>query len=230
GCSSPRRPSSAASWAKCSMGGSPALARHVTFSVCIPASRQSTVAAAIRSIQAQTVTDWELLVVGQGADREVRDVVEAVHGTDPRVRYLHVEQRGSSRARTAAIRAASNEVLAMTDDDCEARPDWLAAVGQVMAAEPDVALVGGALIPPIGAPVRPARCPSLLPAEALYGRTASQGHPPAGWDWIGANFAVRRLAAAQLGDFDEHLGVGAEFPSAGDTDYKFRMERMGLKM
>jgi glycosyltransferase involved in cell wall biosynthesis len=199
------------------------------FSVCIPATRATSVGAAVRSIRAQTVEDWELLVVGQADDIEVRQAVASASKGDARVRYLHIDQAGSSRARNAGIRATSGAVLAMTDDDCEARPDWLAVLATITADEPRVALVGGALIAPPGARVRPARCPSLLPAEALYDPIATRGQPPAGWDWIGANFAVRREVAEQM-DFDEHLGVGAEFPSAGDSDYKLRMERCGLMM
>jgi glycosyltransferase involved in cell wall biosynthesis len=201
------------------------------FSVCIPATRASSLAGAIRAIQAQTVTDWELLVVGQaGVDHGVRQVVEAVAEFDGRVRYLHIDRPGSSRARNAAMRAASGEIVAMTDDDCEARPDWLAVLGRVMTDEPGVALVGGALVAPPAAPVRPARCPSFAPAEILYDPVARGRRPPAGWDWIGANFALRRHVAERLGDFDEHLGVGADFPSAGDSDYKLRLEAGGFKM
>ena len=200
------------------------------FSVVIPTTRPASLGAAIRSIQAQTVTDWELLVVGQGQDQGVRQVVEAITDRDARVRYLHLEQRGSSRARTAATRAASGEIIAMTDDDCEARPDWLAVLMQILDDEPEVAAVGGALIAPPGTGVRPGRCPELIPAEALYDPAASPGHPPAGWDWIGANVAVRSEIAERVGDWDEHLGVGGDFPAAGDMDYKMRIEAMGLKM
>jgi glycosyltransferase involved in cell wall biosynthesis len=212
------------------MDGSPALRDAVKFSVCIPATRPWTLPAAIRSIQAQTVADWELLIVGQGDDGEVRQLVEAARRSDGRIRYLHIDRRGSSRARSAALRAASGAIIAMTDDDCEARSDWLAVIAGAMADEPEVALVGGALIAPVGGPVRPARCPELMPTDVTYDPVADQGHPPAGWNWIGANFALRREVAEQLGDFDEHLGVGAEFPCAGDSDYKLRMEARGLKM
>lgn len=202
------------------------------FSICLPATRAASVGATIWSIRAQTVSDWELLVVGQGDDRAVREAVRAAGAGDPRVRYLHIERQGSSRARTVAMRVASGDIIAMTDDDCEARPDWLAVVAKAMADEPDVAVVGGALIAP--APtrpgVRPARCPSLLPAEALYDPKVSGSHPPHGWDWIGANFAIRREVAEQIGEWDEYLGVGSAFASAGDSDYKLRIAAFGFKM
>jgi glycosyltransferase involved in cell wall biosynthesis len=200
-----------------------------TFSVCLPATRPGSVGAAIRSIQAQTFSDWELIVVGQGEDRELRAAV-AASWWDDRVRYLRIARRGSSRARTAALKAARGEIVAMTDDDCEARPDWLAVMKGVLDEEPDTALVGGSMIAPARRAVWPASCPAWVPAEALYDPRASGRHAPAGWDWIGANFAIRRSAAALVGDFDACLGIGGDFPAAGDTDYKLRMEAHGLTM
>jgi glycosyltransferase involved in cell wall biosynthesis len=202
----------------------------VRFSVVIPTSRPASLGAAIRAIQAQTVADWELLVVGQGEDRGVHRVVEPIIAGDGRVRYLHIDQRGSSRARTAATRAASGEIIAMTDDDCEPRTDWLAVLARALDDEPEVAVVGGALIAPPGTGMQPARCPELIPAEALYDPRVSPRQPPVGWDWIGANFAIRHEVARRVGDWDEHLGVGSEFPAAGDMDYRFRIEALGLKM
>ena len=200
------------------------------FSVCLPATRPASVGATIRSIQTQTISDWELLVVGQGDDDQVRRAVEAARGDDARIHYLHIERAGSSRARNAAMRAARGEILAMTDDDCEARSDWLAVIDDALAADRDLALVGGALMAPPAEPIRPARCPTLIPAEALYDPIASGRKAPAGWDWLGANFALRREVAEEVGEFDEYLGVGSVFPCAGDADYKYRMEARGFRM
>jgi glycosyltransferase involved in cell wall biosynthesis len=200
-----------------------------TFSVCLPATRPASVGATIRSIQAQTFSDWELIVVGQGDDRELREAV-AASWWDDRVRYLHIARRGSSRARTAGLMAARGEIVAMTDDDCEARPDWLRVLKGILDAEPDTALVGGAMVAPPARAVWPASCPVWIPAEALYDPRARGHGPPPGWDWIGANFAIRRAAAALVGDFDARLGIGGDFPAAGDTDYKLRMEAQGLTM
>ncbi|HKV32282.1 MAG TPA: glycosyltransferase family 2 protein [Candidatus Dormibacteraeota bacterium] len=200
------------------------------FTVCLPASRPSSVGATIWSIAAQTVTDWELLVVGQGDDRAVRAAVAAAGAGDPRIRYLHLTTPGSSRARTAAIHAAQGEILAMTDDDCEARPDWLAVIETILTDDPDVALVGGSMLAPLSSPVWPASCPSFVATDALYDPARNGRTAPAGWDWVGGNFALRRHVAEMVGDFDACLGIGGDFEAAGDTDYKLRMEAMGLKM
>lgn len=199
-------------------------------SVCIAATRATTVAAAIASIRRQTWPDWELVLVGQGDDAALGAVGKAAALADERVHYVHLDRRGLSLARNAGIQAATGAIIAMTDDDCEAREDWLATIAAIFAAEPEVGLIGGALLAPAPARGGASSCPSLEPAEALYDPIAAQRHAPPGWDWIGGNFAIRRRAVERVGLFDECLGAGAVFPAGEDTDYKLRMERIGIKM
>jgi len=47
--------------------------------------------------------------------------------------------RALSRARNAAVRVADGDVIAMTDDDCEAAPDWLAVLVDRFASLPQAA-------------------------------------------------------------------------------------------
>ncbi len=116
------------------------------------------------------------------------------------------------------------------DDDCEAHADWLAVLAECFDRELDVGLIGGALIPPQPLQRGIASCPGSIPAEALYDPSTHPCEPPPGWDWIGGNFAMRRQLIEQCGLFDECLGAGSDFPAAEDTDYKLRLEKLGVKM
>ena len=200
-------------------------------SVCIPSVRPTTLRAAIASIRRQTWTDWELFVVGQGEDESVREAAAAVADDDRRVRYLHSARQGVSAARNAGFAAASGDIVALMDDDCEARPDWLAVVAECFAAMPDIALVGGALL--IGPP-RSWRDLSVaaggVPAEVVYDPSSAPPPAPAGFDFCSANLAVRRDVPDLVGPFDEFLGPGTTFPYAEDIDYKLRLEAAGVKM
>src|SRR5438477_5923444 len=91
-------------------------------SICIPTTRGDTVGAAVRAIRAQTWTDWELIVLGQGAQDELEAAVDAGAGGDPRVRYVQLQRKGLSMARNCALGVAAGSVVAFTDDDCEPRP------------------------------------------------------------------------------------------------------------
>jgi glycosyltransferase involved in cell wall biosynthesis len=199
-------------------------------SVCIGSVRSGSLRAAIESIRRQSWPDWELIVVGQGADPALRAVGEAAMAGDRRVRYLHLDRRGVSLARNVAVQAARGDIIAITDDDCEARADWLATLAQCFAAEPDVDVVGGALLAPDPERGGLAKCPSQIPAEALYDPIASGGRAPDGWDWWTANVAFRRTVLERGGPFDEYFGPGAFFRVATDTEYKLRLEAKGVRM
>jgi glycosyltransferase involved in cell wall biosynthesis len=203
----------------------------VRISVCIPATRAAGLGASIRSVAAQGFTGWDLVVLGPGdaAAEAAMRAATAEAAADPRVRYVHLPVRGLSRARNAGLHEVRGDVVAFLDDDCEAGPGWLETIAAAFAADPELGVVGGA-VTPIEPPGPLSSCPSLAPAEALYDPAATPRRPPAGWDWIGANFALRRSAAERAGDFDVHLGAGAEFPAGEDTDYKLRLEAMEVRM
>jgi GT2 family glycosyltransferase len=142
---------------------------------------------------------------------------------------VHLTERGCSRARNAGTRLSSGEVIAFLDDDCEADPAWLETIVRAFDADPALGAVGGAVIGP--AKLGPlASCPTVMPAEALYDSALTPQRPPAGWNWIGANCAFRLTAAARVGPWDEVLGPGTPFPVGEDTDYKLRLEALGVRM
>lgn len=199
------------------------------FSICLPATR-AIVTATIASIEAQTAGDWELLVVGQGDDTEVRGAVSARADAAGRIRYIHIAQRTSSAARNAALRAASGEVIAMLDDDCEAAPDWLQVIDECLAEDESVGLVGGSLVAPPRARRGPGSCPEVLPSDSLYDPVRDGRRAPDGWVWVTANAAFRRDALETVGLFDELLGPGTPFPGCEDTDFRLRFERAGVRM
>lgn len=198
-------------------------------SVCVPTVRPGTLIHTVRAILAQDYAQFELIVVGQGADEGLAALGREIATSDSRVRYVHLPDRGVSLARNAGARLARGQLIAFTDDDCEPASDWLTTLVRIFDAHPDVGLVGGRVVP--AAALGPlCMCPSLEPAERIYDPAVSLHHPPAGWDWIGANFAVRRSVLERVGGFDEYLGAGARFPSGEDTDFGFQLESARIPM
>ena len=199
-------------------------------SVCVAATRPDTVGATARSIAAQTHVDWELIVIVQGGAAAA--VAEAVEREVPRGRARVISQdgKGLSRARNVAIRMADGDVIAMTDDDCEAAPDWLSVLVDQFVAFPRVGIVGGAVVAPPAGVRGPGNCPACQPDEVMYEPAAQPGGAPPGFRWIGANFAFRRHTAELVGEFDELLGAGAHFPVAEEIDFMRRAEGLGIPM
>jgi glycosyltransferase involved in cell wall biosynthesis len=78
---------------------------------------------AIESVLAQTLQDWELIVVDDGSTDDTRDVVAAF---GPRVRYVYRENGGAAAALNAGIRLARGTYVAFLGADDRWAPEKLA--------------------------------------------------------------------------------------------------------
>jgi len=89
----------------------------MTVSVIIPAyNRAESVAAAIESARAQTITDLDILVIDDGSSDSTGAIVRAI--AEPRLRLLaHTTNRGAAAARNTGIAAAHGELIAFLDSD-----------------------------------------------------------------------------------------------------------------
>ena len=92
---------------------------------------------AIASIQAQTFADWELIVVDDGSTDSTRQVVSEIQQRDPRVRYVHQENRGGAAARNMGVRAAQGMYITFKDDDDLCHLEKLAQQYQLLSTHPE---------------------------------------------------------------------------------------------
>ncbi len=97
-------------------------------SVVMPAYRcAATIGESIRSVQAQTFSDWELLIVDDGNRDDTPAVIDGFAKADPRIRVLRLsENRGVANARNVGVRAAATEWIAFLDSDDLWLPEKLA--------------------------------------------------------------------------------------------------------
>ncbi len=97
-------------------------------SVIIPAyNAERYLTDAIKSVQSQTATDWELIVVDDGSTDTTPDIVRAVAVSDPRLRLVQRANGGLPAARNSGIRAASetSKFISFLDGDDLWEPDAL---------------------------------------------------------------------------------------------------------
>src|SRR5215472_6156108 len=112
-----------------------------TTSVVVPSYREDPeiLRRCLRSWQAEHAT--EIIVVPDLSDTEVIKLLQQAQANDPRLRVIPFAHQGKRSALGVGIRAATSEVLVLTDSDTQWLPGLLAAV-QAPFRDPKVGGVG----------------------------------------------------------------------------------------
>ena len=80
---------------------------------------------AIKSVQAQTCSDFEIIVVDDGSTDKTGDVVRELASEDKRIRYIYKENGGVSSARNTGLEHASGEYVSFLDCDDTYEPGFM---------------------------------------------------------------------------------------------------------
>ena len=99
---------------------------------------------AVKSIQAQTFTDWEMIVVNDfGSDDGSGEILRACAEKDPRIILIEPEYRlGLARSLNLGIQEAKGEYIARLDADDTSAPTRLAKQVAFLDAHPEVGVCG----------------------------------------------------------------------------------------
>lgn len=186
---------------------------HITVIMpCFNAAR--TIPGAIASIQNQSLTDWELIVVDDGSSDDSAAIVQGIN--EPRLRLFTQANQGPASARNQGLRNAAGRFIAFLDSDDAWHPGFLETM--LLALEPhhdavlaycgwqNLGIEGGR-----GKPFIPPDYEALDRTEVLLG----------GCRWPIHAVLLRRDAIEQSGGFDESL------PSSEDYDLWLRIAPQG---
>lgn len=114
-------------------------------SIIMPAYNAArTIGEAIRSVQQQSWTHWELIVVDDGSTDRTAEVVEAVH--DARIHLQRQPNAGVSAARNRGLDVARGVFVAFLDADDSYPPNSLRARAERLMARPEAAFADGAVM------------------------------------------------------------------------------------
>jgi len=123
--------------------------RSMKVSVIMPAfNAERYLEAAAASVIAQTLGDWELVIVDDGSSDGTPEIADGLARRDTRVRVLHQDNRGVSSARNAGLRASSPSApyVLFFDADDLLKPECLEVLAGTLDAHPEaVAACGFAL-------------------------------------------------------------------------------------
>jgi glycosyltransferase involved in cell wall biosynthesis len=112
-------------------------------SVVIPLyNKAKSIKRAIESVRAQTLTDWELIVVDDGSRDNGPDIVRSIH--DARIRLVSQTNAGVSAARNRGAAEARTEWVAFLDADDYWAPDHLQTLRGLIERFPNAALYSAA--------------------------------------------------------------------------------------
>lgn len=124
------------------------------FSVIIPVhNAQATLGATLASLQAQTETRWEALLIDDASRDGSLDLARAAAARDPRLQIIHQPQtrpRGAAASRNLGIARAQGRYLALLDADDLWWPDKLAAQRAAFEAGADLVFASYRRIDPAG--------------------------------------------------------------------------------
>jgi Glycosyl transferase family 2 len=188
-------------------------------SVIMPAYNAAAfVEAAIDSVLAQTLADFELIVVDDGSSDGTADIAAAAAARDPRVVFVRQANGGVSKARNAALRLSSGRFIALLDSDDIWEPEFLRMQLAVLDRRPDASLVStNALMlggPRDGQPVQP--YPDTRPEPTLDQIIGDET----------ASFIMcvfRRAVYEAIGGFDESKTTNEDY------DYWIRATHAGFR-
>src|SRR5262249_26559267 len=97
----------------------------------------------VESVRAEWYPDGQLCVSDDGSTKpETRSALDAIEGSDPRIRVVRQAVNGGiSSASNAALDAADGEFVALLDHDDEIAPDALLEVAELLNRHPDADVV-----------------------------------------------------------------------------------------
>lgn len=205
---------------KCWGGGEPvthriSLPRYPRVSVIVCSYNGArTLEACIQSLLQVDYPDYEIVFVDDGSKDNTQEIMKRFQL--PKVQNIVQKNMGLSYARNVGARAATGEIIAYTDSDCMADPDWLYyLVGTILSGE--YAGVGGPNISP------PAEnwiqaCVAAAPggpSHVLLTDVVAEHIP-------GCNMAFYKWAFEMVGGFNH------EYRKAGDdVDFCWRLQQAG---
>jgi len=98
----------------------------IKISIIMPVYKvEQYVGKAIESIQAQSLKEWEFLIVDDGTPDLSGEICDTYAKTDDRIKVFHKENGGAPSARNMAIEMAKGKYMYFMDSDDWAEPNML---------------------------------------------------------------------------------------------------------
>ena len=112
------------------------------FTIITPTfNREDMLQTTIKSVQAQTFADWEMIIIDDGSTDNTEQIVKELFLNDARIKYFKKPNTGQADSLNVGASKASGEFLTFLDSDDEAYPNWLEVVNNNIKQDTSVLCV-----------------------------------------------------------------------------------------
>lgn len=187
----------------------------VVISTC---NRGSNIVDTIRSILNNDYPNYELRIIDQSDNDLTKDAL-LQFADNNNIIYMKSNTKGCSTGRNIAISNSKNELIAITDDDCEVPNNWLQEMVNAFNADPRIGAVYGNVLAgnynqelgfiPTYIRSSPFLANDIRQKNKLRGMSACMGLKRSVWELIHG--------------FDQMLGTGAILKGASENDFAIKV-------
>lgn len=111
-------------------------------SIVVPCYNQASyLMDALESIQRQTYSNWECIIVNDGSEDETNLVAEKYVKKDARFRYVYQDNKGLPGARNTGLLLATGEFVFSLDSDDMIEPSYIEEILSIFAMHPTAKIV-----------------------------------------------------------------------------------------
>lgn len=107
--------------------------------ICTVKNGEQFIAETVESIQRQTFSEWEMIIVNDGSTDDTAQILEKLSMEDTRLRILETTGIGRGRALNVAIEQASGIYIANIDADDPAHPERIERQVDLLEKRKDIA-------------------------------------------------------------------------------------------
>jgi glycosyltransferase involved in cell wall biosynthesis len=181
---------------------------NLLVSIVIPAyNRSATIAEALLSLQNQTHSRWEAIVVDDGSRDGTSEIVATMARDDSRIRFVREEaNRGAQAARNVGIRIARGEWIGFLDSDDQFLPESIERRLRVAEHAAVSVVHSECLLWEKDQPLMPYRVPPM--SGRLFRRLLAEQGP------MFQGLLARREELERIGYLDENIVAFQEWDTA----------------
>jgi len=194
--------------------------QNINFSIIIATfNRAGSLKKTVISVLEQDYQNFEIIISDDASTDGSKEIAEGFK--DPRIIYIRNEKNsGLSVTRNSALKKSNGDYLIVIDDDATLKKDFLGSLSR-MITDNNASVFCPQILDPV----------DNKPFIEFTSKTRGKylGYLDFNCFRGGSHIFSRKVFEA-VGYYDERFGIGSKYPAAEESDYYFRIRKMGEKV